>query len=75
MHEFNMFEKLPLRRQAEVIAQNGTVLSQRRYGKWVVTLYDINNSFVEHWAGGDSQVYCTFKKPTDAMAVYEPYLV
>lgn len=69
-----MFERLPFRSQAEIIAKDGTVLAQRKHNKWVVTLYAVNNSFVELWTGEDIQVYSIFKRSANALAVLEPYV-
>lgn len=69
-----MFERLPLRSQAETLAKEGTILAQRRFNHWTVTLYTLNNTFVELWTGEEAQVISTFKKSANAMAVLEPYL-
>lgn len=69
-----MFERLPLRSQAETLAKDGIILAQRRYNNWTVTLYTLNNAFVELWTGEEAQVISTFKKSANAMAVLEPYL-
>lgn len=69
-----MFERLPFRSQAEIIARDGTVLAQRKYNKWTVTLYAVNNSFIELWAGDEVQVFSIFKSTANAVAVLEPYI-
>lgn len=74
MLEYSMFERLPLRSQLESLAKDGTVLAQRRYNKWTVTLYSLNNSLVERWAGKEVEVISTFKKTTNAVAILEPYI-
>ncbi|WP_299821259.1 hypothetical protein [uncultured Pontibacter sp.] len=74
MLEYSMFERLPFRSQAEALAKNGTVLAQRKYNNWTVTLYTLNNSFIELWSGDKVQVYSTFKKSANAVAILEPYV-
>ncbi|MBC5774833.1 hypothetical protein H8S95_12220 [Pontibacter sp. KCTC 32443] len=74
MLEYSMFERLPFRSQAEAIAKDGTILAQRQYNKWLVTLYEFNNTFVELWSGDNVQVFSTFKKSANASAIFDPYL-
>jgi hypothetical protein len=74
MLEHSMFERLPLRSQAETLAKFGTILAQRKFNSWTVTLYTLNDAFVEVWAGEEAQVISTFKKSANGLAVLEPYL-
>ncbi|MHC2991648.1 hypothetical protein OB13_08635 [Pontibacter sp. HJ8] len=74
MLEYSWFERLPLRSQTETLARDGIVLAQRRVNNWTVTLYDLNNTYVEVWAGQEAQVISTFRKAVSAMAVLEPYM-
>jgi len=74
MQEYSMFERLPFRSQAEVIARDGTLLAQRKYKQWHVSLYAVNNTFVELWAGEEVQVYSTFKHSANAATILEPYV-
>ncbi|MCX2740343.1 hypothetical protein [Pontibacter anaerobius] len=69
-----MFERLPLRSQAETLAKEGTILAQRQFNSWTVTLYTLNNKFVEVWTGEEAQVISTFKSLANPMTVLEPYL-
>lgn len=69
-----MFERLPLRSQAETLAKDGTMLAQRCFNGWTVTLYTLHNSFVERWTGKEAEVYSTFKKSANAVAILEPYV-
>ena len=73
MQEYSMFERLPFRSQEEALAKGGTMLAQRKHNSWTVTLYALNNSFVELWSGETLQVYSTFKKSANALAILEPY--
>ncbi|GAB3540202.1 hypothetical protein GCM10027443_37790 [Pontibacter brevis] len=74
MLEYSMFERLPFRSQAESLAKDGTILAQRKYNEWQVTLYSLNGLFVELWAGKEAQVISTFKKSANAVAVLDPYI-
>ncbi|GAB3204086.1 hypothetical protein ABID22_004016 [Pontibacter aydingkolensis] len=73
MQEFSMFERLPFRSQEEALAKGGTMLAQRKHNVWTVTLYFLNNSFVELWSGETVQVYSTFKKSANVVDILEPY--
>ncbi|TPE46339.1 hypothetical protein [Pontibacter mangrovi] len=73
MLEYSMFERLPFRSQAELIAKDGVVLAQRKYNGWTVTLYTLNGSFVELWAGEQVQMFGTFKRTANTLAILEPY--
>ncbi|WP_162054588.1 hypothetical protein [Pontibacter pamirensis] len=74
MLEYSMFERLPFRSQAESLAKDGTILAQRSYNDWQVTLYSLNGLFVELWAGKEAQIISTFKKTANAVAVLDPYI-
>ncbi len=69
-----MFERLPFRSQTESLEKDGTMLGQRTYNGWQVTLYSLNGLFVELWAGKEAQVISTFKKSASAVAVLDPYI-
>ncbi|MDX5417686.1 MAG: hypothetical protein LPK09_00615 [Hymenobacteraceae bacterium] len=74
MLEFTMFERLPIRSQAETLAKEGTVIAQRQHKGLTVTLYTLYNGFVELWSGNHVQVYSTFKETAKAGDILEPYL-
>ena len=74
MQEYSMFERLPFRSQKEIVARDGTLLAQRRHNNWLVTLYETDHAFIEHWCGDDVQVFTSFKKTVNAVAIYEPYV-
>lgn len=74
MLEFSMFERLPFRSQTEALAKDGTLIAQRRFKEWTVTLYTLNHTFVELWAGKEAVVISTFKKTANAADVLEPYV-
>ncbi|PRY10222.1 hypothetical protein CLV24_115139 [Pontibacter ummariensis] len=74
MIEYSMFQRLPLRSQAEVLAKDGTILAQRQHKEWVVTLYALGDSFVELWSGKEAEVIGAFKKSASTLAIFEPYV-
>lgn len=74
MLEYSMFERLPFRSQIEALTTHGTLLAQRRYNTWTVTLYVVNGAFVELWSGKEAEVISTFKKSANALDVLEPYV-
>ncbi len=74
MLEYSMFERLPFRSQAESLAKDGTILAQRTYNNWTVTLYTLQHSFVELWQGEQVQVISTFKASANVVAILDPYI-
>lgn len=74
MQEYSMFEKLPFRSQQEALHKGGTLIAQRTFNGYTVSLYTLGNTFVERWAGKGMEVISTFKVPSNAMAVLEPYI-
>lgn len=74
MLEYSLFERLPFRSQTESLAKEGIVLAQRKHNSWTVTLYSLDNAFVELWSGEKAQVISTFKKTASAVAILEPYI-
>ncbi len=74
MLEYSMFERLPLHYQTETLSKKGLILGQRTYNGWAVTLYTLNDAFVELWSGNGMAVTSTFKKSADALAVLAPYV-
>lgn len=74
MLENSRFERLPIQSQSEILAKEGTLLAQRRFNQWIVTLYTLNNSFVELWSGEKAQVISTFKMSANPLAILEPYI-
>ena len=74
MLEFSMFQRLPSWSQAEVLAKEGTVLAQRHHRGWSVSLYSLNNRFVELWEKEGLQITTSFREDATALAIVEPYL-
>lgn len=73
MLEYSMFERLPFRSQREALKREGTLLASRRVNGYTISLYILGHTFVEVWSGAEAEVVSTFKHPTNAMAVLEPY--
>ena len=69
-----MFQRLPSWSQAEVLTKHGTVLAQRRHQEWAVSLYSLNNRFVELWEKQGLQITTSFRTEATALAIVEPYL-
>lgn len=74
MLEHAMFHRLPQGSQADALAQQGTLLAQRNHKGWEITLYSLNNYYVELWAKAGLQIVGSFHKTAQPMEVLEPYL-
>ncbi|QCR22698.1 hypothetical protein [Pontibacter sp. SGAir0037] len=73
MLEFSMFKRLPLWSQAEVLMKEGTMVAQRQHLEWEITLYQLNNHFVELWSGKGLRVVGSFHQEAPALQVLDPY--
>ncbi|WP_299700865.1 hypothetical protein [uncultured Pontibacter sp.] len=69
-----MLERLPFRSQQEALHKGGTLIAQRKFNEYTVTLYTLGNIFVEVWRGSEAEVVSTFKRTSNAMAVLAPYV-
>ena len=74
MIEHSLFHQLPLRNQVELLARQGTAVAHRNYKGWSITLYAINNYFVERWEKSGLEIVGTFKNSASPLAILEPYL-
>jgi hypothetical protein len=74
MLEHAMFQRLPHWSQVDVLAQKGTALTQRRHKGWDITLYALNNYYVELWAKEGLQIVGSFHKTANPMEILEPYM-
>ena len=74
MLEFSLFQRLPSWSQAEALTKYGTVLAQRQHQEWTVSLYSLNNRFVELWEKGGLHITTSFRADATALAIAEPYL-
>lgn len=73
MLESSMFQNLPSWHQAEVLTRQGTLLAQRRHNGWLVSLYALDNSFIELWSGTEAEVVGMFSESASALEILEPY--
>lgn len=73
MLENSLFQNLPPWHQAEVLVKQGTRLAERVHKDWRVTLYALDNSFIELWSGTEAEVVGMFAKTASALEILEPY--
>lgn len=73
MLENSMFNRLPSGSQVDVLVKKGTVVARRHYKDWTITLYFLNNYFVELWVKQDLEIIGTFHKSVNPLAIMEPY--
>lgn len=74
MLEYSMFNRLPAESQVDVLHQKGTVLAQRHHKSYVITLYSLNNYFVELWTKEGIEIIGSFHRSVSSMAILEPYM-
>ncbi|PSR56762.1 hypothetical protein AHMF7605_26330 [Adhaeribacter arboris] len=74
MLEYTLFQHLPLSNQVELVTRQGTALAQRNHKGWNITLYELNNYFVERWEKSGLEIMGTFKKSASHLAILEPYI-
>ena len=68
------FSKMPAWAQAEVLEREGTELARRLHNGWEVSLFSIDNYYVELWEKQELKITTTFRKSAKAIAVLEPYM-
>jgi len=73
--EYSMFNRLPTWSQVEVLVKNGTVIALRQHNDWSITLFSINEYFVELWSNQHLQVVGSFHETAKPLDILEPYLV
>ncbi|WP_051360129.1 hypothetical protein [Adhaeribacter aquaticus] len=69
-----MFNQLPAGSQVSLLSKQGIALAQREHKGYVITLYALNNYFVELWKKHDFEIIGTFHKSVNSMAILEPYM-
>ncbi|MCJ8164191.1 hypothetical protein MKJ04_05005 [Pontibacter sp. E15-1] len=74
MIEYALFQRLPAWSQAEALVRYGTALAQRQHNDWTVTLYVLDNRFVELWAKNGLSVTTSFRAEATTLEIAEPYL-
>ena len=70
-----MFNRLPTWSQVEVLVTKGTLVAQRQHNEWSITLFSINEYFVELWTNQHFQVVGSFQKTAKPLDILEPYIV
>lgn len=73
MIEYPLFNRLPSWSQVEVLNKKGTVVAQRTHKDWEITLYSLNNFFVELWVKPDLEIIGSFHSSVNPLAILEPY--
>jgi len=69
-----MFNRLPTWSQVEVLAKQGTVVAQRQHNDWTITLYVINDYFVERWVKQQLEIVGSFHQSAKPLDILEPYI-
>jgi len=73
MIEYPLFNRLPSWSQVEVLTKKGTVVAQRNHKDWNITLYTLNNFFVELWEKPNLEIIGSFHNSVNPLAILEPY--
>ena len=74
MFEYSMFNRLPVESQVDVLTKKGTAVAQRQHKQYTITLYSLDNYFVELWEKEGIEIIGTFHKTVNALTILEPYL-
>jgi len=69
-----MFNRLPTWSQVEVLAKQGTIVAQRQHKDWTITLFSLNDYFVEVWANQHLEIIGSFQKKAKPLDILEPYI-
>jgi hypothetical protein len=73
MIEYKVFQRLPSWSQVEVLTRTGTLLAQRHYLNWTITLYTFQHHFVEVWARENLDIVTSFRPSANTLEILEPY--
>ena len=74
MLEYKLFNRLPSWSQVEVLTKKGTVMARRNHKEWSITLYSLNNYFVELWVKQDLEIVGSFHNSVNPLEILEPYM-
>ena len=74
MFEYSLFHRLPVWSQVEVLSRKGNLISQRQHKNYTISLYHLDQYFVEVWSKGGLRISTSFKETTRAISILEPYL-
>ena len=69
MLEYKLFNRLPSWSQVEVLTKNGTVVARRNYKEWSITLYSLNNYFVELWVKQNLEIVGSFHHSVNTLEI------
>ncbi len=73
MFEYKLFNQLPAWSQVDVLNKNGTILAQRHHKDYTITLFHLNNYFVELWQKHGLEIIGTFHESVNPLTILEPY--
>lgn len=74
MFEHSLFHKLPPKNQAELLEKKGIVLTKRHLNGWAITLFSLENQFLEVWSKKDLEIIGSFHSAVSYMDIIEPYI-
>ena len=74
MFEYSLFHQLPVWSQLEVLTKKGTLIASRQHKTYTISLYALDNYFVEVWAKGGLRISTSFHENTSPLTILEPYL-
>jgi hypothetical protein len=72
--EYSLFNQLPVWSQVEVLKKKGNAVAQRQYKDWTISLYSLDNYFVELWVKPSLEIIGAFHRSVKPMAILEPYM-
>lgn len=74
MLEYSLFNQLPAWSQVEVLKKKGNAVAQRQYKDWTISLFSLDNYFVELWVKPNLEIIGSFHRSVKPMAILEPYV-
>ena len=74
MLEYSLFNQLPAWSQVEVLKTKGNAVAERQYKDWTISLFSLNNYFVELWVKPNLEIIGAFHRSVKPMAILEPYV-
>jgi hypothetical protein len=73
MLEFPLFNQLPTWSQVDVLTKKGIKVAHRNHKDWEITLYSLNNFFVELWVKPNLEIIGSFHQTVNPLTIFEPY--
>ncbi len=74
MFEYSLFHRLPVWSQVEVLTKKGNLLARRKHKDYTISLYHLDNYFVEVWTKAGLRIATSFRNTTKTITIMEPYL-